>query len=392
MRGMRAEAAAALAESARRFGHLVVRQIEGCFVVGDIDKISHLPRFVAFVGDGFVGQRHQIARGDLVGGKVFDFHAQDRQRGVRAHVRRRIHNRHLRIEQVFRCRFFRALQQFFAVENLQHAIAVGARTNINAVAFDAGRYRAMHLELIVRQRIFRPRLLAHQTEIADMHGLRRIGHIVHLQHAARVPALDAGDQVRDAGIALPEIFVRIAQSTNDHIHQRGFFGRGHVPDFVRGIAERAQEIKFIFIALGQIAPGTDTHHLRAAALGAALLPRYMKQRFRRARIGNINNRRAVKFRAAIERIHLGRAAVMPDIGNPAIALLLDFRVISTARVQIDMSQKRHVAGFRLTRIVFSRCARRRAAAAGYHQTRCRRCKHGPHFGNHCNLHLNSPLQ
>ena len=92
----------------------------------------------------------------------------------------------------------------------------------------------------------------------------------------------------------------------------------------------------------------------------------MKQRFRCAWIGHIDDRGAVEFRAPIERVDLGNAAVMPDISDPAIALLLDFRVIGAARVQIDMAQQRHVAGFRLTRVVFRRRTRRGTAATDQH--------------------------
>jgi hypothetical protein len=74
----------------------------------------------------------------------------------------------------------------------------------------------------------------------------------------------------------------------------------------------------------------------------------MGEVFRMRRVGHVDDRGAVVFGLPSQRVDrlLGfrNAAVMADIGDPAVALVVDDRLIGTARLQIAVADQRHVAG------------------------------------------------
>ena len=96
------------------------------------------------------------------------------------------------------------------------------------------------------------RLLADQTEVADEHRLGRVRQVVDLRHAVGAPLRVARHQVGDAGVALPEVLVRALEALDDGRQQRRLGRVGHVPDFVRLVAEHAQHVELALVALGQV--------------------------------------------------------------------------------------------------------------------------------------------
>src|SRR5262249_17394961 len=69
-----------------------------------------------------------------------------------------------------------------------------------------------------------------------------------------------------------------------------------------------------------------------------------------SRIGHVNNRRSVEFRMASQRIYWFRnsvaSAVVSNVGDSAIPLMVNGRLICRATLQIVKSHKAHVRGFR----------------------------------------------
>ena len=66
-------------------------------------------------------------------------------------------------------------------------------------------------------------------------------------------------------------------------------------------------------------------------------------------IGDVDDRGAVRLGLAGHRIdRIGNvvgAAVMADIGDPAVALMMDGRLIGAARLQVVVADQLHVGGF-----------------------------------------------
>src|SRR5947207_15424335 len=126
---------------------------------------------------------------------------------------------------------------------------------------------------------------------------------------------------------------------------------GGVPDLVRLIAEWAQQINRARVALGEALAVADPHHLRAAGLVIALLAWDMGEGFGMRRVGHIGDRGAGELRLSGQRVdrflRCRDAAVMADIGNPAVALMMDPRLIGAAPLQIVVADKAHIAGLGL---------------------------------------------
>src|SRR6185437_1505011 len=88
---------------------------------------------------------------------------------------------------------------------------------------------------------------------------------------------------------------------------------------------------------------------RAARLVFSLLPWDMLQIFRVRGVGDVDDRGAVRLGLPRDRIERARnlvgAAVMADIGDVAVALVMDGRLIGAARLQIAVTDQPHVLGF-----------------------------------------------
>ena len=60
------------------------------------------------------------------------------------------------------------------------------------------------------------------------------------------------------------------------------------------------------------------------------------------RIGHVDDRRAVLFVPAGQRVPL-RAAVMADVRDPAVALMVDRGLVGASRLKVVVTDERHVA-------------------------------------------------
>ena len=246
---------------------------------------------------------------------------------------------------IIRCRLLRSVDELFAVDDLQKAALVGAVSEIDAVAFRAGRNRPVQFG---RHRAGGARLLTGQAEIPDLDGMRGIAEVVDLGHAARAPVRRARDQKGNAGVAFPPALVGILQAP-DPRDQNRICGIGDIPDFMRFAAEGAQHVNRVAIALGQRLAVADAHHLRTASLIFSFLAWNVAQISGLRGIGDVDDRGAVRLGFSGQRIDRRRnivgPAVMSDIGNPAVALMMDGRLVGAARLQIVVADQPHVGGF-----------------------------------------------
>src|SRR5207249_4945376 len=137
------------------------------------------------------------------------------------------------------------------------------------------------------------------------------------------PALDAGNEVRDTGIALPPVLVRAFQRAEAREESRPR-RIADIPQLLPCVAERTQEIELGRVAARQLLAGADAHHLRAAGFAQAFLAGDMREQARCARVGDVEYRRAVEFGVTAYRVDRpGRAfgaAMMADVENPAAVL------------------------------------------------------------------------
>src|SRR5262249_46620093 len=268
------------------------------------------------------------------------------ERCVCADVRRQNESSDLGIGKIRRAGLGRPLDQFLAVDDLHDAVLVGAVTEIDAIAGGTGRDRTMPFN---RHLSPPARVLSVQTEVADEPRLRRIGKVIDLRHPPNAPTLHAGDEIGDAAVAFPPVLVRALDRADprDELRLRRI---ADVPDLVVRVTEGAQQIKLRRIALRQLPAAAHANHLRAAALALTFFARNVREILRRARIRNVEYRRAVEIGCAREHIHwlgrLVRAAVVTDVQDPAAVLLANERLIGAARLQIVEAEQRHALRFR----------------------------------------------
>ena len=141
-------------------------------------------------------------------------------------------------------------------------------------------------------------------------------------------------------------FLCVSFSPRNPRDQHGIGGIGDVPDLMRLAAESPQHVDRVAIALRQRLAVADPHHLRAAGFILAFLARKVAQIFGLRGIGDVDDRGAVRLGLAGLRIDRRRnivaAAVMADIGDPAVALMMDGRLIGAARLQVAGSNQLHV--------------------------------------------------
>ena len=117
--------------------------------------------------------------------------------------------------------------------------------------------------------------------------------------------------------------------------------RGHIPDLVAAAAHCAQQVDVAVDASGQIAAFARAHHLGFAV---SFPTRDVEQILRIFGIGDIHDRGAVALFGAGERI-LVAAGVVADIGDPAIALLLNDRLVGATSLQVVVAHEPHVQRF-----------------------------------------------
>src|SRR6202795_247642 len=199
---MGAEAAAASAEIAARFGHLKIGYDHGMCFDRHVDEPGHLLRLLALIEYLLVDDHDDVAHRALRAlGEFGDWHFRHRERGVRAVEWRHVEPADFGIAQIFRRRLLRPVEELVAVDNLHDAAFVGAVAEIDAVAPRAERDRAVQLG---RYRPGGAGLLAGQAEIADLDRMRRVAEVPHFGHPVDAPARHAGDQISDPGVAFPK--------------------------------------------------------------------------------------------------------------------------------------------------------------------------------------------
>ena len=186
--------------------------------VGDVHHEGELADLLALVAERLRDQQHEVARAAGHGRRpVRHAHPEHREAGVPAPGGRHVEPADLGIEQVLRggrellARLRIAREQLLAVHDLQHALGPGAVGEVHAVLVGDGPVHAL------RGGPGRARLLAGQPEVADEARLRGIAQVVDLGHAVGAPAgrRAVGDQVGDAGVALPPVLVRALEPVED---------------------------------------------------------------------------------------------------------------------------------------------------------------------------------
>ena len=198
----------------------------------------------------------------------------------------------------------------------------------------------------------RTRLLPRQAEITDEHRVCRIAEVIDLRHTANAPTREPGYKVSDACIAFPPALVCIHQSAHDDRQARWFRRIGNVPGFVLRAAKRAQHVDLAFIRVWQRAAVAYAHHLCSTSFGTAILGRLarnVREIARMGRIRHVDERGAVVFLLSGKRIRL-RAAVVANVGDPALPLLVNGRLIGTASLQVVIADHLHIALLFLLRL------------------------------------------
>jgi hypothetical protein len=119
----------------------------------------------------------------------------------------------------------------------------------------------------------------------------------------------------------------------------------------------------------QRASTADANHLRAAVLTLSRFTGNMSEVSRFLRIGHVDDRRAVLFVLAGDRVPLC-STVMADVSDPAIALMVNRGLVGASRLQIIVTDERHLA------LVCSVLCRDRRAQS--HAERCDKCEEAAH--------------
>ena len=182
---------------------------------------------------------------------------------MRADLRRQIEPGDDGILQVRLGGILRSMDQFVAVEDLDHATLGGAVGCIYAIALGAGGHHAVH---VAGRSARRSGLLAGQAEVADEQRLGRVAQVIDLPHPFDFPAGLAGDEKGDAGIALPPVLVRVAEAADNRVDATWSSRIGHVPHFLGAVAVAAQQIHLILVGVRQSAAVAYAHHLCPSGL------------------------------------------------------------------------------------------------------------------------------
>ena len=127
-------------------------------------------------------------------------------------------------------------------------------------------------------------------------------------------------------------------------HALGSGRLGDVPYFVPAVAERAQEVHLAPVGARELAAIAHAYHLGAAGLTLSRLSRNVHQILRPLRIGDIENRSAVALLFSRQGIEL-TASMVADVGDPAISLFVDDRLVRASRLQIAEADQLHVVHF-----------------------------------------------
>src|SRR5262249_29761266 len=114
-----------------------------------------------------------------------------------------------------------------------------------------------------------------------------------------------------------------------------------VPDLMLPAAEGTQQVHLALVPLRQLGAVAHSRHLGAAGLGEPRLPGDVRQVLRVLRIRHVDDRGAVVLLLARQRVeHV--VAVVADVRDPAIALLVNRGLIGAASLQIAIADELEV--------------------------------------------------
>ena len=281
-------------------------------------------------------------------GEFGDRHVQHRKGGVAPLNGDIVEPADFRIAQVFRRRLLRPVQELVAVDDLQDAALVGAVAEIDAVALRPERDRAVQFR---RHRAGRAGFLAGQAEIADLYRMRRIAEIVDFGHAAHAPVRHARDQIGDAGIAFPPALVRVVErprrcaTTARDWRDRSTFQISWPCCRTRAADRPRWDRPWAKSCRRRPAPSARRPPRRCLPV-PGICARYF------GCAGSVTSTIEVPLGSSLPVSGLngfgisGGAAMMADIGDPAVALMMDGRLIGAACLQVVVADEPHIAGFR----------------------------------------------
>ena len=224
---MGSKSAAARAEIARRLRHLKIRYREWLGFGCDVDEENHLSILAALVLRRLVHHDNKIARLALLAlGELRNLHPEHRKSGMRSHRWIGVETPQLCVEDVFgrRRKWVRgggiSFEELLAVDDLKRAAAACAVAKVNPIA-DANR----SVQRLRHRFYLGTGLLSHSTEVADETGMRGIAQVEDFRSPTSPAFLFLmGDDIGDAGVALPPVLVR-AGKTGEHSAHRSRIAR-----------------------------------------------------------------------------------------------------------------------------------------------------------------------
>ena len=243
-------------------------------------------------------------------------------RGVAAPVVRHVQLGDHRGEQVLLGRIGIASKKRLAVDDLHRALAAGSVGQVHVITEHGGFVDAG----IAHGRLGGAGLRPDHAEVPDEDRVGGIAEVEDLEPAIGGPSvgLQIGDEIGDAGVALPPVLVRPIEARGDVDDENGIGGVGDVIDLMAEVAVGAQQVVLARLAPRQLVAAADLHHLRPAIFRIcriALCGQVVEQEG--AAWGrDVDDGIAVRFHGAAQRIER-EAIVMPDIGDPPAVLLLE---------------------------------------------------------------------
>ena len=166
----------------------------------------------------------------------------------------------------------------------------------------------------------------------------------------RVRQSGAPDTRKAMPVSHSHQFLCVSFKPGDPRDQHGIGGIGDVPDLMRLAAEGAQHVDRVAIALRQRLAVADRAPSARRRLRTCL-PGPECGADISGCAGSVTSTIEVPFGSALPVMRIDRrrdivaAAVMADIGDPAVALMMDGRLIGAARLQVAGSDQLHVEGF-----------------------------------------------
>src|SRR6516225_12243634 len=152
----------------------------------------------------------------------------------------------------------------------------------------------------------------------------------------------------DPGIAFPPAFMGVVELAFALPDQRRLRRVSDIIDLMAFAAEHPQQIGVVGIALGQCTAVADARHLRTAVFVIAGGAWNMREISRMRRISDVHDRGTVEFGLSGQPIDglrdLGRAAMVADISDISVALVMDCRLVGAAALEVVVTNEPHIHG------------------------------------------------